>query len=62
VRKAVQETASFDLLYLENQVSVSATGSCGNDIFIEGKGNKDDDDQKIDHRTDGTHRFRTASW
>ena len=55
--ESVEEAAFIDVYSLNHDISVaSPTRSC-HDIFVEGKGDEDDDGEQIDGRADSAHAF-----
>lgn len=55
MRKLVQQSALVHMLDIEDNVSISATTSDGDDVLVEGKGDEDHDDDQVDDGADGAH-------
>lgn len=51
----MQRPTSFDMMNLEDNITIAATRSRCHNVLVEGKWNKKDEDQKIDNRADSAH-------
>lgn len=55
VRETMQEAALVDVLELDHDITITTTTGGGNNVLVKGKGNEDDNGQKVDSSTDSTH-------
>lgn len=53
----MEKTAFVDMVHLVNNVTVSASASCGDNIFVKRERNEDDDCKKVYSSTDCAHAF-----
>lgn len=57
----MQCPACLYMVILKYNVAIAATRCGCDDVLIEGKGNEEDENQKINNRANSAHGFRSTS-
>lgn len=53
--------ACLYMMNLKYNVAIAATRCSRDDVLIKGKGDKEDENQKVNNRTNSAHGFRSTS-